>query len=242
MSDSPTSGLRPINPAMRKLADFLLWLVFKQYIHTHASGLEHVPPPGVATLVPINHTSNLDVFAVGYAVRRQGYFLSKVEATHIPIFGPFLTTVGAIPANRDRHDDQALRQMRAVMRAGGLLGIAPEGTRSLDGSLGAFDPGFVWLAARTGAVVVPTAIHGAQGLMPRGARIIRRGDLWVRFGAPISYADEGRASRERLAELAAALRDRILDLLAELAEETGVPSPAVIAAGRSASPQVAGSA
>jgi 1-acyl-sn-glycerol-3-phosphate acyltransferase len=229
MSKPESRGLRPINPTTRKIADMLLWLVFDVYIRTHVSGAEHLPSPGVATLVAVNHTSNLDVFAVGHAIPRRGYFLTKVEATRIPIFGRFLLTVGAIPANRDRHDDQALRQMRAVLHGGGLLGIAPEGTRSADGRIGAFDPGFVWLAARTGALVVPTAIHGADALMPRGAKGIRRGDLWLRFGEPISYAEEGRASRERLAELAEALRQRILGMLAELSAETGVPSPALAA-------------
>jgi 1-acyl-sn-glycerol-3-phosphate acyltransferase len=108
------------------------------------------------------------------------------------------------------------------------MGIAPEGTRSPDGRLQAFDPGFVWLAARTGAQVLPCAIHGATYLMPKGARYPRRGRLWVRFGAPRDLAAEGRRiSRERMQAIADETRSVMLGLLAELARETGVPNPAV---------------
>jgi 1-acyl-sn-glycerol-3-phosphate acyltransferase len=115
-----------------------------------------------------------------------------------------------------------------VLESGQLMGIAPEGTRSPDGRLGDYDPGFIWLAARTGAVVVPCAIHGAWQRMPKGAQYPRPGPLWVRFGAPISLAEEGpKLPRARMAELAGEVRSRTLAMLAELAAETGVPNPAL---------------
>ena len=97
-----------------------------------------------------------------------------------------------------------------------------------DHGLATFDPGFVWLAVRTGAVVVPTAVHGAYQLMPKGAKYPRRGPLWIRIGEPISYANEARrVPRTRLIELAEEARQRTLEMLAGLAAATGVPNPAV---------------
>lgn len=204
----------------------MLDLIFEGYLSAEVSGRDNLPPPGVATLLVPNHSSSIDVPACGYALKRPGRFLAKEEATRVPIAGPFLLSVGAIPAKRDQQDTDALRQAMDVLRSGGLMGIAPEGTRSPDGRLGAYDPGFVWLALRTSALVVPLAIHGAYQLMPRNARVPRRGTVWVRIGEPISFAAEGRrATRERMQELADGVRARTSDMLDQLAEESGVPRP-----------------
>lgn len=214
-------------PAYR-LAFALLRVVFEGYFTTHVSGREHVPPAGEPTLLVANHTSGIDVFLAGHALHRPASFLAKVEATRFPLFGRYLLALGAIPTNRDRQDTEALRRMMAALRAGGTAGLAPEGTRSPDGTLRAYDPGFVWLASRTGAAVLPCAIHGAYQLMPKEARLPRRGPLWVRFGPPLSFEAEGRRiPRERMRALADEVRDRTLAMLADLVAETGVPHPAV---------------
>ena len=221
-----SSDVAPINLHAYHLAYAILRVIFGWYIKTHPSGLEHVPPDGVATLFVANHTSSVDVFAAGYALGRPAHFLSKVEVTRIPIFGPFLLACGAIPARRDQRDTEALRRMMAILEAGGKIGLAPEGTRSPDGRVGAYDPGFVWLAARTGARIVPVAIHGARDLMPKGAQYPRPGHLWVRFGEPISVADLGlRPSREAMETSAEAVRAQTLSMLADLVTQTGVGGP-----------------
>jgi 1-acyl-sn-glycerol-3-phosphate acyltransferase len=215
-----------IDPTTRRAAEFLLRLVFDGYFTTHVSGLEWVPPEGVPTLVVANHASSLDVFAAGHAVRRQGYFLAKREATSHRLFGRLLRGLGAIPAQRDGRDMTAVKHMLAVLERGHLLGVAPEGTRSPTGELGAFDTGFVWLAARSGAQIVPCAIHGTWQRMPKGHRFPRSGPLWVRFGEPITVLDR-RPSKEEVEAIAADVRARILSMLAALAAESGVPSPAI---------------
>ncbi|MFN2250814.1 MAG: lysophospholipid acyltransferase family protein [Anaerolineae bacterium] len=199
----------------------VLEVLFEHYFKAEVSGRENLPPPGVPTLLVPNHTSAIDVPASGYALRRPGSFVAKAEATRLPLVGPYLKAVGAIPANRDQQDTEALRRAMNVLKSGGLMGIAPEGTRSPDGSLGPYDPGFVWLALRTGAVVVPMAIHGTHELMPKSSKIPRRGTVRIRFGEPISFADEGRrASRDRLQELADEVRARTVAMLADLAAES----------------------
>jgi len=214
-------------PAKFRLAHFLLGLVFDRYLTTHVSGREHLPAPGTPTILCANHSSALDVFAVGHALRRPAAFVAKEEATRYPVLGPYLVALGAIPAKRDKQDTDALRRMLAALRAGGVAGLAPEGTRSPDGTLRRFDPGFVWLALRTDALIVPTVVHGAFQLMPKGARMPRRGTMWVRFAPPMSLASEGRrVSRARMTELAETVRQRVLETIVELEEETGVPSPA----------------
>jgi 1-acyl-sn-glycerol-3-phosphate acyltransferase len=225
-----STGIVPVPPfnAVYRMTFAVLDLMFERYFTAHVSGREHLPPPGTGTIVIINHTSALDPFVVGYAVHRTGHFVSKVENTRLPVVGRFFLAVGAIPAQRDQRDLAALRLAMAVLEGGGMLGLAPEGTRSRDGRLHPFDPGFVWLATRTGALVVPCVVHGAYQLLPKGARVPRRGPLWVRFGPPISFAAEGRrAPRERLVALGEDARARSLAMLTDLVRESGVPNPAV---------------
>ena len=219
-----TSAAPRIDPRARAVAERFLAAVFAGYLRTEVHGRENVPPEGVATLVVANHASGLDVFAGGYAVQRAGFFLAKAEATRIPLLGRFLLAIGAIPAERTGRDLGALKRMIAVLEEGHLLGVAPEGTRSPDGHLAPYDPGFVWLARRTGAVVVPCAIHGTRQLMPKGARFPRRGPVWVSFGSPV---DVGSLATGEIQEAAALVRAQTLELLKRLAALSGVPNPAV---------------
>jgi|GEM_PF-246488 1-acyl-sn-glycerol-3-phosphate acyltransferase len=212
--------------AAYRVTFWLLGLLFEHYLTTHVSGRENLPPPGTPTVLVTNHSSVLDVAGCAYLLKRPGHFLAKREATQIPLFGRYFRAVGAIPARRDRQDLEALRRAMSILRAGGLVGIAPEGTRRRDGRLGQYDPGFVWLALRTGAVVAPVAIHNAYCLMPPGAKLPRRGEVWMRIGPAVSFADEGtRVSRERMSELAAQVREMTADMLAALERESGVRCP-----------------
>lgn len=220
----------PTHPLAYALAFWILRRLFDGWIHAEVSGREHLPPPGTASIVAINHSSALD-YVGGFAVGRPGYYAIKREAVEYPLTGRLVRATGGIPIKRDQQDNEALRAMRAVLRAGHVLGIAPEGTRSRDGTIAPFDPGFAWLAARTGTVVVPLAIHGTHRLLPRGRLVPRRGTIWARFGAAMP-PPAGRPSREALAGFADAVRERLLDLLAALEAESGIESPAVAAARR----------
>jgi 1-acyl-sn-glycerol-3-phosphate acyltransferase len=196
--------------------------VFQGYFRTQVVGRENLPPRGIPTIVVVNHASALDVPVMGYAVGREGHFLAKEEATRAPLMGWYLRSVGAIPTRRDGQDTPALRATLEALQSGDLVGLAPEGTRSLDGSLGAYDPGFVWLAARTGAFVVPCAVYGARELMPKGALLPHPGTIRVRIGEPMHVADRGqRLSRAAMEEVARSVRSRTLEMLACMAHEAG---------------------
>ena len=226
-----------IDPRARGVAQWLLTVGFDRYLTTHVSGVHHVPPEGVPTLVTANHSSSLDVFAGGYAVGRPGFFLAKAEIVRLPLAGRFLRACGAIPAQRTGRDIAALKEMVAVLSAGHLLGVAPEGTRSPTGELLPYDPGFVWLARRTGAVVVPCAIHGTWQLMPKGRRLPRRGPVWIAFGEPVDVAAEQFGGDDRAA--ADQVRTRTLELLLELARQSGLAGPQVAVTREAATSQSA---
>lgn len=217
-----TDDLPPTHPLAYALAFWFMRQLFDRYLTTHIAGREHLPPPGEGAIMAINHTSALD-YVAGHALGRPGFVGIKREAAYRP-----LRWIGGIPVKRDEQDMPALKAMLAVLAAGYVLGIAPEGTRSRDGRLLPFDPGFVWLALKAGVPVVPCAIHGAHVLLPPGRRFPRRGPLWVRIGAPIRWPDAGpRPSREAMQAMADDTRRAMLSLLAALEIESGVASPAL---------------
>ncbi|MFN8424555.1 MAG: lysophospholipid acyltransferase family protein [Anaerolineae bacterium] len=220
--DSVADALPPTHPLAYRLAFWFMHLVYDRYLTTRIIGREHLPPPGIGAIMAISHNSALD-YVAGFAYGHPGYVAIKREAAYRP-----LRWIGGIPINRDKQDMVALRAMRAVLAAGYVLGIAPEGTRSRDGRLLPFDPGFVWLALKADVPVIPCAIHGAHRLLPPGRLVPRRGPLWLKIGAPLRWPDAGpRPSREAMQAMADETRRVILGLLADLEAESGIESPAL---------------
>ena len=86
--------------------------------------------------------------------------------------------------------------------------IFPEGTRTRDGEIAPFRPGFTALAVRSGAAILPVAIEGAFQVWPRWRKVPRPGRIRVHYGEPIPPAEvAGRDERELLAEVERRVRE-----------------------------------
>jgi 1-acyl-sn-glycerol-3-phosphate acyltransferase len=77
--------------------------------------------------------------------------------------------------------------------------VFPEGTRVRPGEKRAYQIGGAWLAAASGAPVVPVA-HNAGLLWPRYAFLKRPGTITVRIGPPIDPAGRDPATINSLAK------------------------------------------
>ncbi len=97
----------------------------------------------------------------------------------------------------------ALRQLAARgaerLAQGFWIVIFPEGTRTAPGRRRKYQLGGAWLAARTGAPVVPVA-HNAGLLWPRNGFLKRPGLVTVRIGPAIDSTDREPEAINRLAE------------------------------------------
>lgn len=180
MSVAPTAPFHRALPVAQRVAR----RVFRMALSVHVSGLEHVLPEG-PLIVAGNHTGFLDGPLVTAWVPRPIRTLTKVE-----IFkgfpGKALVYLGQIPVDRDIPDRTALRGAREELAAGGAVGVFPEGTRG-DGELGRIKDGIGYLAARSGAPIVPVAVIGTQQALPKGAKIPRRShEVHVAFGPAFS--------------------------------------------------------
>jgi len=160
------------------------------FCKVEVTGLENVPRQGAASLM-INHVSYLDPIAVTWSIPfRYVISLSKAENFRIPVISWFLKQWGNYPINRGDYDRQALMQTIALMQSGQLVLMAPEGTRHPQGLLPAKD-GLAYVAAKANAVIVPTAICGANDWKQR-LKGFRRANVHLVFGRPFRFRTAGR--------------------------------------------------
>ena len=180
----------------RKLLNLLLRAAYFLLLRLEVHGMENVPAEGPLVLM-INHVDGMDPFIAVGTFPRLVTPLSKIEVFHIPLIG-FLTRVyGAIPLRRGQIDTQAVRQSLQVLHEGGVLLIAPEGTRSPTYSLQWGKEGMALIAVRTGAPIIPVAITGAQ-YAGRYWKQLRRVPVRIVMGEPFHLDPAGEPLRRPL--------------------------------------------
>ncbi|MDD5655683.1 MAG: lysophospholipid acyltransferase family protein [Elusimicrobia bacterium] len=176
-------------PWIPRLLAGLTALLARRVWRLRVVGLERVPRSG-AVILACNHVSNADPPILGAAVfpARSPRFLAKIELFRAPGLGWLMRRGGAIPLDRGRPDVGAMRSCLEMLRRGRLVAVFPEGTRARRGRPLPPKTGVAFLAARSGAPVVPARIVGSD-------RLARLGRLEVRFGAPLRF--EGDAADYR---------------------------------------------
>jgi 1-acyl-sn-glycerol-3-phosphate acyltransferase len=158
------------------------------------SGLEHIPASGPAILAS-NHLSACDSLFLPVVTPREITFWAKAEyfaGTGLKgrAMAAFMRGIRQIPIERGngRAGLNALDIALAVLRAGGLFGIYPEGTRSPDGRMYRGHTGIARIVLDAGVPVIPVAMIGTDRVQPIGTPIPRLGHtLGVRVGAPLDY-------------------------------------------------------
>lgn len=103
-------------------------------------------------------------------------------------------TLNAVPIDRDSGGRKSADLLKELLDDGWSLVIYPEGGRSPDGWGQSFKGGAAYLAARTGATVVPAYIDGTDSVFGKGMKRPKPGRTRVVFGSPIR-PDEGENTR-----------------------------------------------
>ncbi len=177
-----------------------------------AYGRERMPAEGGAVLA-VNHLHWIDVPIVGALSPRNLDFVAKFEAVSFPGLGKFLTWHGTIAIRRGESDRDAVRQMRAAVRRGDVLGLFVEGTRQRTGRPGEAKPGAAMVAIQEDVPVVPAAIYGTQYWKPGNFA-----PCSLAFGEPMDFGGlpkNGRGYKEATAEIEARIRG-LFDWLADV--------------------------
>jgi len=174
-------------------------------------GAENIPARGPG-IIYFNHTSLIDSVTVVKSVPRDVVPVARFDFTNVPLWGVFPKLWGAIPIRRGEADRSALEQAASVLEAGELLLLAPEGTRSP--AMGRAKDGMAYLAARTGAPLIPAAVEGTEGFPSIDPRRWAMPGARIRIGRPFRFRiPSGRVPRERLRKMTEEAMYRLAALL-----------------------------
>lgn len=208
MSTLPTGAVPWVHDLGRWLATWLHRPLYRIRIQ-HRS---RVPSAGPVVLVA-NHSSFIEPQVLFGLVRRRAVFFVKAELSRGPV-GHAFRWLGQIMVRRGSSDREPLMAAVAVLRAGGLVGIFPEGTRGT-GDVTHAEQGAAWLVRMTDAVVLPVATRGTY--RPPGARRRFRPKLDVLVGEPFRLSVQ--RGRTGLVAATEDIRKHLADLVRELDEQ-----------------------
>ena len=167
--------------------------------------------PGPTILAPV-HRSHLDSALVATQSTRRIRALGKESLFTTPVVSYVCAALGAIPVQRGKADRDALLAARELLEAGESMIVFPEGSRRSGDTIGELFDGAAWLAARTGAPVVPIGITGTEAALPTGAKWLRRSHVAIAVGEPLPAPvglDGKRADRSQLRAFTAELAEQL---------------------------------
>jgi 1-acyl-sn-glycerol-3-phosphate acyltransferase len=157
--------------------EWVLDFLYSKWFRVEAQGIEHVPATGPALLIA-NHAGSLpyDSAMVMHAIRKDHPARRDVRPLvedavfHLPWLGPLMNRIGGVracPENAER-----------LIAKGEVVAVFPEGVKGMGKlfrdryRLQRFGRGgFVKLALRTGAPIIPVAVVGAEEALPLLARV-----------------------------------------------------------------------
>jgi 1-acyl-sn-glycerol-3-phosphate acyltransferase len=142
---------------LRSIVRFFMKLIADIEIN----GIDKLPEGNV--IVAANHLGRLDTAALLCILDREDIIMPVAEKykDHL-LYGAIGRAANAVWLNRFEADYSAFRQILERMKEGGLLVIAPEGTRSKTEALQEAKMGVVFLASKSGYPVLPVAVTGTE--------------------------------------------------------------------------------
>jgi 1-acyl-sn-glycerol-3-phosphate acyltransferase len=175
---------------VRMLTTLYSWTLFR----VRGIAPENVPASGPVILAP-NHSSFMDHFFLGAAIRRKVSFMAKSQLFRPPL--QFIYSHGGVfPVRRGFRDEEAFVTAAAILDRGGCLAMYCEGGRSRSGRIGnRARPGIGRLALESGATIVPVAIHGSSHV--RNWKRLRFPKVTVQYGEPFRYERVEEATRDQ---------------------------------------------
>jgi len=191
-----------------KLARLIARAIFVCLFRVRVIGLENVPK--TSYIACVNHLGWAEGFMVilFFPTEPRFYGLGERQVMERSRFRRwFFKQVDVlIPLERDK-PREAIRVMEAVLKRGGALGMAPEGTLGAqEGTISELQEGAAFLSVRTGVPLLPV---GATGTL----ELWLRKKLTLRVGRPIDPNEFVGASHTRVQAMTARLTEELRALL-----------------------------
>lgn len=200
---------------------------FTVFFRWKVTGREYIPKSGPLFVTP-NHLSTFDLPTLGTAIVDAGWMpgvnmftVAKQEAFVEGALRWLMAQVGLFPLYRNQTDVNALRTMLMILKRGGLLGIAPEGTRSPTGHLQLFQPVVAKIAIQKRVPILPVGLVGMEKALPIGEKFPRIAPIEVHFGPAYELSEyyDRELTNAVLEQAAWEMRARVAVLLPEWMRE-----------------------
>jgi 1-acyl-sn-glycerol-3-phosphate acyltransferase len=154
-------------------------------VRVAVEGLERLTPNTTYIFVS-NHQSHYDTPVIFSSLPYQLRIIAKESLARFPVLGWHLKRGGHLFVDRRNPDRSGiLKRWRALVSEGLSLIIYAEGTRSPDGRVARFKAGSFLLAIEAGLPVVPLAVIGTRGVMPKGRLQTEPGNVRLIVHDPI---------------------------------------------------------
>jgi 1-acyl-sn-glycerol-3-phosphate acyltransferase len=146
------------------MQDILSWIIrfiINLIARVNIQGIENLPTEG-RFVIATNHLGRLDVAMLFYALEGDFILIIAEKYEHHWLFGLIGNAMNGIWMDRFNADVGAIRKVLTRMKAGGILVIAPEGTRSKTEAMAEGKPGGAYLTMKAGVPIVPIALTGTE--------------------------------------------------------------------------------
>ncbi|MCP4420040.1 MAG: 1-acyl-sn-glycerol-3-phosphate acyltransferase [Chloroflexi bacterium] len=180
---------------LRILSRFILRLLAQ----IEQENMDRIPASG-GCLAVSNHLGRLDAMLAMVLSDRDDIIMMVAEKYQAYWFWRWMMgKLDAIWLNRHATDFRALREVQKRLKAGGIVTIAPEGTRSPNGQMMPGKLGAAYLAAKTAVPIIPVAIWGTEDkLVYARLRRFQRLHITIRVGEPFNLPPMQRKNRNEL--------------------------------------------
>ena len=156
------------------------------------NGIDNVPKDG-NFIISANHESYLDHLILSSIIvnftGKKIHYLAKKEHFENFFERKWHEHTGAIPIDRQAGGVEALETAKKCLKNGKIIGVYPEGTRTLTGKLQRAKTGAARLALASNVPILPVGLVGTFKILPKGNKIPRFKRAAVNFGKPMYFDD-----------------------------------------------------
>ena len=125
-------------------------------------GMEYVPSSTTSYVAVSNHIGRLDPAFVYYLLRRKDIIMLVAEKYKEHTWSRLLAeSINGIFVDRYKADVNAMREVLRRTKQGGVVVLAPEGTRSPNTALIQGWDGASYIAAKSGLPIIPVGLSGS---------------------------------------------------------------------------------
>ena len=192
---------------MKKFAVIVTNIVFKLFFRVELVNIHKVPSNG-PVLFCANHNTVLDMFFMGYRLKRWIHWMAKEELFRNPAAAFLLRKLGAFPIKRGTGDVGSIKNAYRLLEEGKIVGIFPQGRRIDPSQIDTvrIKPGAAMIAANAGVPILPAYIEGSYRIFSK---------MKVIYGDPflLESKEDQKYTKEELSEISRDIMKKIYSLV-----------------------------